>query len=126
MDKFKQLRKPLGTYECVLMLPSAVNETVPSALSSRLIERLLSNEVPFVRETVWGNLVLSCKGKRQEARWCMHLWFKTNRPEASKETIRNVCRMVKMLKWTFYKTDCYNANVRLQFPIVHFNRKSPS
>ncbi|MGP1914529.1 MAG: hypothetical protein ACTS4V_01370 [Candidatus Hodgkinia cicadicola] len=123
MDKFKQLRKTFETYECVLMFPSVVSENVTSSLSSRLVERLLSIEVPFVRETIWGNLVLSCKGKRQEARWCIHLWFKTNQPEASFEVIRNVCGIVKMLKWAFYKTDCYNANVRLQSPIAHFNRK---
>ncbi|MGP1927278.1 MAG: hypothetical protein ACTS80_01755 [Candidatus Hodgkinia cicadicola] len=124
MNKFKQFRKVLGTYECVLMLPSASNEGVTSAIDFRLVERLKANGVPFVRRTMWGKLVLACKGKRQEARWCMHFWFKTNQPEVSLEIIRNTFRTVKALKWAFYKTDCYNANVRLQFPIVQCNRES--
>ncbi|MFP3018963.1 MAG: hypothetical protein ACEY26_00905 [Candidatus Hodgkinia cicadicola] len=108
------------------MLPSLGGEGVALMINFRLSDRLKAVGVPFVRWTEWGTLVLACKGKRQEARHCVHFWFKTNRPTASLEVIRSVCRGAKALKWAFYKTDCYNANVKLQFPIGQFDRKSLS
>ncbi|MGP1918173.1 MAG: 30S ribosomal protein S6 [Candidatus Hodgkinia cicadicola] len=123
MDNLKRPKKALKAYECVLMLPSFASEEVISSLNLRLNDRLKARGATFVKVTEWGKLVLACKGKRQEARWCMHFWFKTNQPEVSLEVVRNVSRNVKALKWTFYKTDCFNANVKLHFPIVHCNRK---
>ncbi|MGP1922461.1 MAG: hypothetical protein ACTS44_01930 [Candidatus Hodgkinia cicadicola] len=123
MDKLKPLRRTLRTYECVLTLPSSVSEDVTSAVDFRLSERLRANGAPFVRGTSWGKLPLAIKGKRKELQCCMHFWFKTNRPEASLEVIRNVCRNVKALKWAFYKTNCHNANVRLQLPIGQLHRR---